>query len=133
MARYDLRTLCAVNIRESPYRMAILLQTGQSGSYFDDKEGWSRLPEEKQESGFPIAPGITHGFSNVREPGESVTITLVLERDREKTVFQGSCAAISYSGAGGREKRFFAEEIMQELETTMDHTTHMKYSKNSQI
>jgi methylaspartate ammonia-lyase len=51
----------------------------------------------------------------VREPGESLTITLALKHGREKHLFQGSCAAISYSGAGGREKRFFANEILQEL------------------
>ncbi len=115
MAAYDLRTLGTVKIHNSPYQVKVLLQTGQSGSYFDDKEGWSRLPLEKQASGFPISPSITSGFSNVREPGESLTVTLVLKRGSEKIVFQGSCAAISYSGAGGREKRFFANEVLQEL------------------
>lgn len=115
MIPYEEKKLGGITINGSQYQATIFLQPAQSGSYFDDKQGWSQLAPEKQQSGFPIAPGITPGFINVREMGESLTITLVLERGHVSRIFQGSCTAVQYSGAGGRDPRFFSQSVLYSL------------------
>lgn len=104
-----------LSVRGIDYRATIFLQPGQTGFYFDDKQAWSGLSRKQQLSGFPLAPAITPGFTNVREPGESVTITLCLEGSSGSHTLLGSCAAIQYAGSGGRKKRFCAAMVLKEL------------------
>nr|WP_315988257.1 methylaspartate ammonia-lyase [Desulforamulus aquiferis] len=56
---------------------------------------------------------VTNGFSAVRQRGESISIMLLLE---DGSVAYGDCAAVQYSGAGGRDPLFIAEEFIPVLE-----------------
>lgn len=55
----------------------------------------------------------TEGFSNVRLPGEAISVMLVLE---DGQVAYGDCAAVQYSGAAGRDPLFVAAEFIPVIE-----------------
>ena len=55
----------------------------------------------------------TEGFSGVRQTGEAISIQLVLE---DGSVGYGDCAAVQYSGAGGRDPLFLASDFIPFLE-----------------
>ena len=57
---------------------------------------------------------VTQGFRSVRQPGESISVMLVLE---DGQIAWGDCAAVQYSGAGGRDPLFLAEEFIPLIET----------------
>ena len=50
----------------------------------------------------------TEGFEKIRVPGEAVSIQLVLDNN---DVAVGDCAAVQYSGAGGRDPLFFSKTL----------------------
>lgn len=56
---------------------------------------------------------MTAGFSAVRQRGESISIILVLE---DGQVSYGDCAAVQYSGAGGRDPLFLAADFISIIE-----------------
>lgn len=84
--------------------MKAICAPGRTGFFFDDqraiKEGAS--PNGALYEG----PAVTPGFSAIRQAGESVLIMLVLE---DGQVAYGDCAAVQYSGTGGRDPLFLAE------------------------
>ncbi|MGP8847270.1 methylaspartate ammonia-lyase, partial [Enterobacter hormaechei] len=49
------------------------------------------------------------GFTSVRQAGECVSVQLILENG---AVAVGDCAAVQYSGAGGRDPLFLAENFI---------------------
>jgi methylaspartate ammonia-lyase len=51
----------------------------------------------------------TPGFRRVRQPGEAVSVLLVLD---DGQVEFGDCAAVQYSGAGGRDPLFTAQDAV---------------------
>lgn len=57
---------------------------------------------------------VTQGFRSVRQPGESISVMLVLEA---RPGCLGRRAAVQYSGAGGRDPLFLAEEFIPLIET----------------
>jgi methylaspartate ammonia-lyase len=78
---------------------------GRSGFFADDAaaiaagarhEGFTYLGEPK-----------TPGFRQIREPGEALSVLLVLE---DGQVAHGDCAAVQYSGVGGRDPLFDARQ-----------------------
>jgi methylaspartate ammonia-lyase len=85
----------------------VLASPGLTGFYFDDQEA--------------IKAGVTHdgftytgesktvGFKAVRQRGESISVMLILE---DGQVASGDCAAVQYSGAGGRDPLFLAEDFI---------------------
>lgn len=87
---------------------------GRTGFFFDDqlaiKEG------APLDGAFYEGDPKTSGFSNIRQAGESILITLVLEDGQ--TVY-GDCAAVQYSGAGGRDPLFLAAAFIPLLERTV--------------
>ncbi|MDD4324693.1 MAG: methylaspartate ammonia-lyase, partial [Eubacteriales bacterium] len=56
----------------------------------------------------------TEGFTSVRQAGESVSLMLILE---DGQVAFGDCAAVQYSGAGGRDPLFLAADFIPLIET----------------
>ncbi|MCV4939509.1 methylaspartate ammonia-lyase, partial [Escherichia coli] len=52
---------------------------------------------------------VTQGFNAVRQAGECVSVQLILENG---AVAVGDCAAVQYSGAGGRDPLFLAEHFI---------------------
>ncbi|GII55969.1 methylaspartate ammonia-lyase [Planotetraspora thailandica] len=56
---------------------------------------------------------ITPGFSAIRQAGEALSVLLLLE---DGSVAQGDCAAVQYSGAGGRDPLFNAAAARRDVE-----------------
>jgi methylaspartate ammonia-lyase len=54
----------------------------------------------------------TPGFRRVRQPGEAVSVLLVLD---DGGVEFGDCAAVQYSGAGGRDPLFSADDAVTDV------------------
>ena len=52
---------------------------------------------------------VTEGFQSVRQAGESISVMIVLE---DGQVAYGDCAAVQYSGAGGRDPLFLAKDFI---------------------
>jgi methylaspartate ammonia-lyase len=63
-------------------------------------------------TGAPLIPG----FRRVRQPGEAVSVLLVLD---DGQVEFGDCAAVQYSGAGGRDPLFSARDAVTVVEDVL--------------
>ncbi len=89
----------------------VLFAPGKSAFFFDDQRA---IKKGALHDGFVYQGGpVTGGFRRVREAGESISILLVLEDGR---VAVGDCAAVQYSGAGGRDPLFKADAYIPVLE-----------------
>ena len=76
----------------------VVCSAGRTGFYFDDQRA---IKAGAGHDGiFYVGQPVTEGFSAVRQAGESISVMLVLEDGQIAT---GDCAAVQYSGAGGRE------------------------------
>lgn len=85
---------------------------GYSGFFFDDQKA---IREGASANGASYLGNVkTPGFSAVRQKGEAVSILFLLE---DGQVAYGDCAAVQYSGAGGRDPLFLAEEFIPFIET----------------
>ena len=84
-----------------------LFTAGYSSFYFDDQQA---IKNGAGHDGFIYtgAP-VTPGFTSVRQAGECVSVQLILENG---AVAVGDCAAVQYSGAGGRDPLFLAENFI---------------------
>jgi methylaspartate ammonia-lyase len=69
----------------------------------------------------------TEGFTSIRQPGESISVMIVLE---DGQVAFGDCAAVQYSGAGGRDPLFLAEEFIPVIEGPIKEQLLNKETKN---
>ena len=85
----------------------VVCSQGRTGFYFDDQRAI------KQGAGhdgvFYTGEPVTEGFSAVRQAGESISVMIVLE---DGQVAYGDCAAVQYSGAGGRDPLFLAADFI---------------------
>ena len=89
----------------------VLLTKSYTGFYFDDQKA---IKQGAGHDGFMyIGEAATPGFSKVRQTGEAISIQLVLE---DGTIGYGDCAAVQYSGAGGRDPLFLAEDFIPFLQ-----------------
>jgi len=76
-----------------------------TGFYFDDQ---AAIKQGATQDGFTyVGDAVTDKFSNIRQKGEAVSIMLILE---DGNIAYGDAAAVQYSGAGGRDPLFVAEE-----------------------
>ena len=76
----------------------IVCAKGMTGFYFDDQRA---IKQGAQHDGFNyVGESVTPGFTAIRQPGECVSVMFVLE---DGQVAYGDCAAVQYSGAGGRD------------------------------
>ncbi len=88
-----------------------LFAPGASAFFFDDQKA---IKAGAVNDGFDYAGApLTPGFKRIRAAGESVSVLLMLA-DGQTAV--GDCAAIQYSGAGGRDPLFLAETFIPLLE-----------------
>ncbi|AFM02048.1 MULTISPECIES: methylaspartate ammonia-lyase [Desulfitobacterium] len=92
----------------------VIASPGLTGFYFDDQKA---IKAGAGHDGFAYkGDPMTPGFSAVRQRGESISVMLILE---DGQVAFGDCAAVQYSGAGGRDPLFLANDfipiIMEEL------------------
>ena len=85
----------------------VICSKGRTGFYFDDQRAI------KQGAGhdgvFYTGNPVTEGFTSVRQAGEAISVMLVLE---DGQIAYGDCAAVQYSGAGGRDPLFLAKEFI---------------------
>jgi len=81
----------------------IICAPGKTGFFFDDQRAIisGAEPDGASYNGTPV----TNGFSAVRQAGESISVMLVLQ---DGQVAWGDCAAVQYSGTGGRDPLFLA-------------------------
>lgn len=93
----------------------VIASPGLTGFYFDDQRAIKAGAghDGLAYTGEPMTPG----FTAVRQRGESISVMLILE---DGQVAYGDCAAVQYSGAGGRDPLFLAKDfipiIMEEIQ-----------------
>ncbi|AKL96884.1 methylaspartate ammonia-lyase [Clostridium aceticum] len=89
----------------------IVCSSGRTGFYFDDQRA---IKQGAEHDGFTyIGEAVTEGFTKVRQAGESISVMFILE---DGQVAYGDCAAVQYSGAGGRDPLFLADEFIPIIE-----------------
>ncbi|MCW2707734.1 MAG: methylaspartate ammonia-lyase [Frankiales bacterium] len=75
----------------------------RAGFFTDDA---AAIAAGAKHDGFRYAgPPLTPGFTQIRQPGEALSVLLLLE---DGQVAHGDCAAVQYSGVGGRDPVFTA-------------------------
>lgn len=83
----------------------------RSGFFTDDQ---AAIRADSAQDGFNyIVRPVTPGFTQVRMPGEAVSVLIVLE---DGQVGHGDCAVVQYSGVGGRDPLLRAEATIELLE-----------------
>jgi len=89
----------------------VVCAPGRTGFFFDDQRAIKKgaVPDGSAYIGDPV----TEGFSAVRQAGEAISVLLLLE---DGQVAWGDCAAVQYSGAGGRDPLFLAENFIPFIE-----------------
>ncbi len=89
----------------------IICSKSYTGFYFDDQKA---IKSGAKQDGFAyIGKPETEKFSAIRQPGEAISVQMVLE---DGTVAFGDCAAVQYSGCGGRDALFTADEFIPFIE-----------------
>lgn len=89
----------------------VLCAAGKTGFFFDDQKAIKN--GAKNDGAFYEGQPVTPGFTAVRQAGESISVMFVLENG---TFAYGDCAAVQYSGAGGRDPLFLAENFIPIIE-----------------
>ena len=89
----------------------VICAPGRTGFYFDDQAAIKAgaAHDGAMYEGEPKTPG----FSKVRQAGEAISVLLVLD---DGQIAWGDCAAVQYSGAGGRDPLFLAETFIPLIE-----------------
>lgn len=85
----------------------VLLSEGKSGFYFDDQRAIKK--GAKQDLFIYEGEPVTDGFTAIRQAGEAISVMLVLDNG---DIAVGDCAAVQYSGAGGRDPLFLAKDFI---------------------
>ncbi|NLB44279.1 MAG: methylaspartate ammonia-lyase [Clostridiaceae bacterium] len=87
---------------------------GKTGFFFDDQRAIKNGAEADGAAyrGVPMTPG----FTAVRQAGESISVLLLLE---DGQIAHGDCAAVQYSGTGGRDPLFLARDFIPVIEQTV--------------
>ena len=89
----------------------LVCSAGRTGFYFDDQRA---IKGGAGHDGiFYVGAPVTEGFRSVRQAGESISVMLILE---DGQMAYGDCAAVQYSGAGGRDPLFLAEDFIPVIE-----------------
>lgn len=89
----------------------VVCAKGLTGFYFDDQKA---IKAGAQSDGaMYVGEPETAGFSRIRQPGESISVLIFLEDGR---IGWGDCAAVQYSGAGGRDPLFLADSFIPLIE-----------------
>ncbi len=89
----------------------VIISKSYTGFFFDDQKA---IKEGAINDGFLyIGKPSIQGFTSIRQKGEAISIQLVLENGM---VGIGDCAAVQYSGTGGRDSLFLADEYIPFIE-----------------
>lgn len=88
-----------------------IFSPGTSAFFFDDQRA---IKSGVENDGFVYkGSSVTPGFKSIRVAGQSISIQLILE---DGQIALGDCAAVQYSGCGGRDSLFLASEYVPFLE-----------------
>ncbi len=89
----------------------LICTRGRTGFYFDDQKAIKSgaVMDGNAYNGEPKTPG----FTKIRMAGESISVLIILE---DGQIAHGDCAAVQYSGAGGRDPLFLAEDFIPVIE-----------------
>jgi len=85
----------------------VICAPGRTGFYFDDQKA-IKLGAVADGCAYVGEP-VTEGFTSVRQAGEAISVMLLLE---DGQMAWGDCAAVQYSGCGGRDPLFLAENFI---------------------
>jgi len=85
----------------------VICAGGLTGFYFDDQRAIKA--GAAQDGALYVGQPQTPGFSRIRQAGEAIVVMVVLE---DGQVGFGDCAAVQYSGAGGRDPLFLADAFI---------------------
>lgn len=85
----------------------IVCSPGRTGFYFDDQRAIKK--GAGHDGIFYVGEPVTEGFTSVRQAGESISVMIILEGGQ---IAYGDCAAVQYSGAGGRDPLFLARDFI---------------------
>lgn len=85
----------------------VVCSKGRTGFYFDDQRAIKK--GAGHDGVFYTGTPVTDGFTAVRQAGESISVMIILE---DGQIAYGDCAAVQYSGAGGRDPLFLAEDFI---------------------
>lgn len=105
---------------------------GVSSFYFDDQQA---IKNGANQNGF-IYNGqpVTPGFDSTRQSGECISVLLELE---DGSIAKGDCAAVQYSGAGGRDPLFtsktFIPFLEQHIKPLLEGLDITNFKKNSEF
>lgn len=89
----------------------IICSEGKTGFFFDDQKAIKQ--GAVSDGAFYVGHPATKGFSSVRQAGESISVLFILENG---AIAHGDCAAVQYSGAGGRDPLFLAKDFIPIIE-----------------
>ncbi|WP_323171624.1 methylaspartate ammonia-lyase [Natrialba sp. PRR66] len=96
---------------------AIHATPGYAGFFFDDQRA---IKHGAQQDGFTYTGDpVTDGFEEIRQAGETLIVDIELA---DGTTHRGDCAAVQYSGAGGRDPLFRADEFAPVVEGPVAET-----------
>ena len=85
----------------------VICAPGKTGFFFDDQ--LAIKSGAKNDGAFYMGEPMTPSFSAIRQAGEAISVLFVLENG---SVAHGDCAAVQYSGAGGRDPLFLAKDFI---------------------
>jgi len=90
----------------------VIISKSYTGFFFDDQKAIKNgaINDGFLYVGKPIIPG----FTTIRQKGEAISIQLILANG---LVGYGDCAAVQYSGTGGRDPLFLADDYIPFLES----------------
>jgi methylaspartate ammonia-lyase len=90
--------------------LEVLTVPVRTGFYADDQ---AAIRAGASHDGFRyVGEPITPGFTTIRQPGEALSVMLLLD---DGTVVYGDCAAVQYSGAGGRDPVFSSAAAAEDV------------------
>lgn len=92
----------------------VLFVPGKSAFFFDDQRA---IKKGARADGFVYeGKPVTRGFERIRMAGECLSIILELE---DGQLAMGDCAAVQYSGVGGRDPLFLAANYLSFMEKNL--------------
>ena len=92
----------------------VVCSKGRTGFFFDDQKAIKM--GAKNDGAAYVGSPVTPGFTAIRQAGEAISVMLVLE---DGQIAYGDCAAVQYSGAGGRDPLFLAKDYIPVIESTI--------------
>lgn len=81
---------------------------GRTGFFVDDQ---AAILAGAQHDGFNyVGQAVTPGFNRIRQAGQSLSVMILLD---DGQIAHGDCAVVQYSGVGGRDPLFDAEQAKE--------------------